>query len=351
MAPEVHGIATVARRIALVGVCALGLLTIVGSGGGTSVDAPQCSFFSNVCNPTFEPTLLQSSAVDPARISVQVGSTVRYTVRTANIDNPSYQWKRSSDGGLTYAAIAGATGSSYTLAAANLGDDGARYAVDVRNGAGTLVVGLGVGAQGWSQLLVSALPGIVLQDGNFAPADWSETAFASPTSGGPTHAASQAPDGGNPGAYRLMSHVMPIGPSSLRVEHLSAGQAYDPATQGAIRAIDYREDCVLQANTTSTYRVSTQLLVEQGERRYTTGSSLDCATPAWSRMPQWSSLAATDFILLDGPACGSTQACPDFSASGAALRFGYMRASSTIAGVGGTLSHSIDNWTVTVWRR
>jgi hypothetical protein len=68
-------------------------------------------------------------------------------------------------------------------------------------------------------------------------------------------------------------------------------------------------------------------------------------------LPLQSSLAAQDFVLLDGPACGAGDSCPDFSASAAPLRFGFVRNSQALAGVAGTIAHGIDNWKVTVWRR
>ncbi len=45
------------------------------------------------------------------------------------------------------------------------------------------------------------------------------------------------------------------------------------------------------------------------------------------------SLRASDFVQLDGPACGSGPSCPDFSSSGAPLRFGFERRVGPQAGV------------------
>jgi hypothetical protein len=43
-----------------------------------------------------------------------------------------YQWRRSSDGGTTYADIAGATAGTYLFAGVNLADDGAVFKAVVR---------------------------------------------------------------------------------------------------------------------------------------------------------------------------------------------------------------------------
>jgi hypothetical protein len=145
------------RALALASIVGLGLVAIVGSGGG--VEGGDCSFFTNTCNPTIgSPSIppIPVASVQPQRITVQVGVGVTFTVQTAGIDNPSYQWKRSSDGGHTYVDIPGATGPAYTLAGVNLSDDAALFRVDVQaNGGGTI-------AQAVGRLAVSSMPGAVI---------------------------------------------------------------------------------------------------------------------------------------------------------------------------------------------
>jgi hypothetical protein len=63
------------------------------------------------------------------------------------------------------------------------------------------------------------------------------------------------------------------------------------------------------------------------------------------------SLQAGDFTQVDGPACGSGPPCPDFSAAGAPLRFGFERRVGLPAGLAaGSIEHGIDNWRFSVWR-
>ena len=335
------------RWLLVAGVAAAGLVSIVGSGGGVSVDAPECSFFSNVCNPTFLPGTippLTAAFVSPQRITVQVGGPVVFSVRTAGIDSPTYQWSRSSDGGRSYSIIVGATGATYTLAGAQLVDDAAEFRVDVQGSGGS-------SAYAVSQLVVSSMPGIVFQDGEFLPADWVTTESASPALNGPVHTEDRATAGGNPDAFRTMVHVMPQGPSTLSVFHASSSSSYDPGSQGAIHVIDYVEDCIVQGNTSSTYAVDSNILIEQAGRRYGAVGALYCPASTWTTMPLRSSLSASDFVLIDGPACAAGESCPDFSATAKQLRFGFARHSQATAGPAGTIQHGIDNWKVTVWRR
>lgn len=71
-----------------------------------------------------------TGAVPPSIIVEPEGGTIiaggsHTFAATVNGTSPiTYQWERSTDGGPTYAAIAGATGASYTLSDAALGDAG-----------------------------------------------------------------------------------------------------------------------------------------------------------------------------------------------------------------------------------
>ena len=91
------------------------------------------------------------------------------------------------------------------------------------------------------------------------------------------------------------------------------------------------------------------MTIEQGARRYLWNVPESCTRGSWTAAMGRASLVASDFSLVDGPACGAGERCPDFSVNAAPLRFGYRRLAY---GVGGdTIVHGIDNWRVTVWRR
>jgi len=325
------------RGLALVGIAALGLVTIVGSGGGSLGLPSDCPPGMDCSAPPPTP----AANVQPPYITALVGTPVSYSAETSNVSGAiTYQWSRSTDGGATYADIPGATGKTYSLASVNLADDGAMFKVVVNGGLSAL-----------SHLAVSAIPGLVFEDGDFQATDWLVTPFAIPGASAPVHSEERVATGGNPGAFRRM--VFEIAPQTIaaRVFYTSLVAKYDPQTQGAIYVIDYAEDGIsLQENRlTST---QSAMLLEQSGRRYIANirdSAVGYLPTQWSAIESRSSLLAQDFNLVDGPACQPGETCPDFSAQGAPMRFGYWRISSGVQGV--PIAHGIDNWKVTVWRR
>jgi hypothetical protein len=339
------------RHIALIGIAAAGLVSIVGSGGGGGYTELLCSTYPDACAPS-APTV----AVSPARATVQVGSALTFTAQTTGMIDPTYQWQRASSAGNANSAafvnVAGATAATYTLVGANLSDDATVFRVVAVPRAG------GTSAEGTSRLVVSAVPAVVFQDGDFADATWQVSEISKPANNGATHREERSAGGGSTGgtgssasnAYRRMEHSFPPTQQSLGVLNLSTTASYDPAQSGAIHVIDYAEDCALLSAASPLYTVASSLLLEQAGRRYRPAlvSSGRCGSAAWTTLREAASLAASDFELLDGPSCASGQRCPDFSASAPPIRFGFTRfaAASTTPTV-----HGIDNWKVTVWRR
>ncbi len=333
------------RPFALACIAALGLVTIVGSGGG---GGGNCGIlFSNTCD--FSGLVIgeiSTAQVFPQRATVQVGGTATFTVETTGFDKPTYRWRRSSDGGSSYVDIPGATGASFTLAGAQLVDDSTLFRVDVQSASGAN------SAFGFGQLAVSSMPGVVLQDGEFVPGDWLASAVANPAQGGPSHSETRATTGGNPGAFRSMVYTMTPGPSSLSVFHTFQPASYDPASQGAIHVIDFSADCLRASTSTSGAAVESGLLIEQGGRRYASAFTPFCAWAAWGTLPGNASLRTTDFVLVDGPACGTGESCPDFSATAVPLRFGLTgRVNLSVGSPAGAVVLGIDNWRTTVWRK
>lgn len=333
------------RALALSGVVVAGLLSIVGSGGGGDGN---CSFFSDVCNPGGGgvPTPVPFAFMQPPRVTAQVGSPASFTVVYDNLTHATLQWQRSADAGQSFVDIPGATGTGYTLAAANLADDKAIFRVVLRGDEGTLAAS--------GRLAVSSQPGTVLEDHEFALADWGVSTSVSPAASAASQSATQETTGGNPGAWRRMVHELAPGPATLKVFHLAANAVYDPAAQGAVYVIDVGEDCRWQSLGDVDLLVATIPLIEQGPRRYLAAAPwryFCSANAGWQPVAPRASLAPADFELLDGPACGSGESCPDFGATGAPLRFGYARVSELPARFAGTtIAHGIDNWKVTVWR-
>jgi hypothetical protein len=327
------------RGLALVGIMSTGLISIVGSGGGSIGMPSDCPPGLDCSAQPPAPT----ANVQPPYVTALVGTPITYSAETANISGAfTYQWRRSSDGGVNYAEIAGATGKTYTLAGVNLGDDGAMFQVVVRAS--------NANVRATSHLAVSATPGVLYEDGEFQAADWLVTPFAGSNGIAPAHAEARMATGGNPGAYRKMVFQIPQQAGSARVLYTSLVATYEPQTQGAIYVIDYSENGIsLQANDL-TYTESAMLL-EQGGRRYIANirDFLPFIPASWSAVESGSSLRAQDFNLIDGPVCRTGESCPDFSALGPVMRFGYWRIS--FGAQGDSIAHGIDNWKVTVWRR
>lgn len=331
--------------VGLAGVGAVCLAMLVGCSGGGG-KGPECSFFSNSCNITNVPPYTpppDAFIVTKVGRTLQVGETEVFRVAISNLQSPTYQWSRSANRGVSYTDISGATGDSYTASNVQLADDGTIFRVDVRGAGGVLLSPTRV-------MTVSSMPPVVFEDGEFLAADWIVSATISPTVNGPTHSEDRSLTNGNPGAFRTMLHSMPAGESSLRVFHASRLATYDPATQGAIYLIDYQEDCLVVGTPADGNALSTQLLVEQGGRKFISEFARTCSIVSWGTTG-FVSLAAANLKLFEGAACGATEACPDFSAGAQPLRFGYLRRTGLLGGGPQMINHGIDNWRVAVWRR
>jgi hypothetical protein len=77
-----------------------------------------------------------SISTQPLDVTVAAGQTATFTVAASGVPTPGYQWQLSTDAGLSFANINGATSSSYSLVVV-VADDGRRYRVVVSNTQGT----------------------------------------------------------------------------------------------------------------------------------------------------------------------------------------------------------------------
>lgn len=319
------------RALALAVVGAAGLASLVGSGGGF----PPCE--GSFCDGTPPPTV----RVDPDVATVTVGTAPAFRVQVWDAGGPiTVQWQRSSDG-LNYADIAGATGTTLTLLPANLADDGVRLRAVVSSPNGM--------SRAVGRLAVSATAAVVFEDGDFEPSNWllAGLPLFNQTNGGSAVEERQG-SGGNPGAFRRSTVQVSL-PSGLSLRlGLWLPATYDPGTQGAIRHVDHRVDCI-DLNPADTRGTELYAAFEQAGRRYVSNFGVLCRSAnAWQSYTL-GGLQPGDFRLAQGDACGAGEACPDFSAAGAPIRFGEHR---SFLGAGGeTVVHGTDNWRVSVWRR
>jgi plastocyanin len=92
------------------------------------------------CTSTREATLTVASPPEitahPASRTVAPGTTVTFTAAATGNPTPTAQWQVSTDGGATYADIAGATSASYTFTAAAL-DNGKLFRAKFTNSVST----------------------------------------------------------------------------------------------------------------------------------------------------------------------------------------------------------------------
>ena len=326
MSTSRHCSSSLGRIIIRAAIGVLGVLVIVGSGGGGGALVG----FPDYVDPG---SLPPSVTVSPSRITVKPADTVVFTAFAFNA--ATYQWRRNG------VDIAGARSRTYQLVGTNLGDDGAQFSIVVTNGSGT--------ATATAVLQVSPFPPTIYEDGEFEPANWTaQTVRAEPAEGGHKVTVSRRDSGGNPGAYRSIGYEMPAGPSSIDVVHFSLSATYDPATEGPIYGVDFRLACI------GTGSPEAWPAIEQAGRRFVrdrcSGVCFVCSGH-WLNAFDMLSLQADEFFQLDGPACGPSETCPDFSETGAPIRFGFLTEALVGASQPATPSQGIDNWKVMIWRR
>lgn len=176
---------------------------------------------------------------------------------------------------------------------------------------------------------------VMYLDDDFNEADW--TLIVTESNGGASQTASQALSGGNPGAYRYMTHGLPS-PSFISIVHVF-NAIYDPAVSGPIDSIDYREDRIQLNPPHPNAAIGALGFVFQNGRYYYT-SNIQFTNTSWQTV-DLRGLTAGDFTS------GSEH--PDFTANGSPLQFGYMRGNTnTPGGFSISTTHGIDNWSVTL---
>lgn len=319
-------------RLALV---AAGIVAIVGSGGGF---------------PPFELDLdgigqWPYAEVEPTVRTTQVGTPAQFGVRTSNVSQPTYQWCRTPPGGGSCDPIPGATGSSYTLASANLADDGTVFRVTVNDPKGSTFA--------LATLYVSPLPAVVASDGDFADSAWAIDTVADPAVGGLAGSVGTQASGGNPGAFRQASITLAAVPAQLRIEQIAGAVVYTPAAQGAIRHIDFDIDCKAVGDSTTNAVIWTTPLIEQDGRRYIASESRwsACSSDTWVSILTRTAIGAGEFQKVAGPDCATGIACPDFGPGGTTMQLGYAHVTIATTAGPGTRSRGYDNWRFTIWRR
>ena len=174
-------------------------------------------------------------------------------------------------------------------------------------------------------------------DGTFNDADW--TRIVNITSGTFEETATQSPSGGNPDAFRSMTHTL-RGGTSANVFHFNNNAIYNPAL-GAIASIDYSADVRGLPASTIGGVFGDGFAIRQAGRLFRTGTTGIVNNSPW-QTKSLLGLTGGNFIALDG---GSG---PDFSITGSVIQFGYER-NNALGGSSTTpriIAHGIDNWSV-----
>ena len=73
----------------------------------------------------------------PVSVTVVAPNTATFTAAATGTPSPTLQWQSSTNGGTSFADIAGATGSSYSTTATVVGDSGRQYRLIATNGSGS----------------------------------------------------------------------------------------------------------------------------------------------------------------------------------------------------------------------
>lgn len=171
-------------------------------------------------------------------------------------------------------------------------------------------------------------------DGTFDDGDW-EIAEITTVGGAPAPTAAQALAGGNPGAYRAMTHEFSASDfmESVRVFHRYRRAEHDPGAQGAIATIDFGLDHLGDRDVGEGFAVYQDNVVYEAAYEIVEGGA------GWGSRTR-EGLRAADFLSADATS-------PDFSASGSPLRFGYLRANSTTPPTPDlSIAHGADNFAV-----
>ena len=119
-------------------------------------------------------------ATQPADQSVLSGSAASFSVDATGADPLAYQWSRSADG-TTFTAIAGATGSTYSVGAAATSQSGTHYRVVVSNN----VASVTSGSARLTVTAAAAAPAVTTQPGDQAVVTPATAVFQAAASGTP----------------------------------------------------------------------------------------------------------------------------------------------------------------------
>ncbi len=114
-------------------VCSGAVFSAVAS-NGVNPDAT-----SNGATLTVNPVAVAPSiTLQPVDVTVAAPATATFTAAASGVPSPTVQWQQSTDAGVTWANIVGATNSSFTTPATVLADSGKRFRAVFTNASGSV---------------------------------------------------------------------------------------------------------------------------------------------------------------------------------------------------------------------
>ena len=195
-----------------------------------------------------------------------------------------------------------------------------------------------------------ALAAPFIYDTEFADTDWSATLVFDNTAGGVTFTATQVATGGNPGAFREITHTY-TGPGGFDIAHFYESASYAPGVSGALASIDMSFDTAFfnypGQGGSPPEAVAIYPAIRQGALVYGTvyaGPYSTSTSPTWETKT-FTGLTASVFFAFAGQSQPSgTQ--PDFSSAGAPLYFGFITGNSSCCGGQNVTISGVDNFSV-----
>ena len=184
-----------------------------------------------------------------------------------------------------------------------------------------------------------------ISDSTFADANWTLTQF--PGGGGGSAVAGQASSGGN--FYRTIADQVNTGGLILDT-NIYTPFTYDPSVSGPIAAISYSEDVFCVAGCFGAGQ-STGPALTQGGFTYVFNGSLITGPSGTSHPISANGLTAANFAKVANVTATSyfdNSQHPDFSAAGAPIQFGFLRANSAGPSSGYTLTAASDNFQLNI---
>jgi hypothetical protein len=295
----------------------------------------------------------------PRDVTVAVGEPAVFEIVVSGAkDNPvGVQWQRfatDSVGRSGWVDLAGKTGFRFVLESPTPNDNGARFRAVVFDS-----FDLSQGGYESRAALLTVISNVIAppnsttitfrEDDFVLGGDWTlSSRFTG--QGGSVNALSSV-TGGNPGSFGriilTVNSVTPPAVGSVYALFLKTSATYDPRALGAITAIDYAQDTMLMSGGGSGQ--ATALVVQQGGDVYY--AALETTQDSrWSRKFR-QGLRTADFRYLAPDLSTNPNRSPDFSARGAPLVFGFLRANSTGPnGNGYSTEVGMDNWVVAIYR-